>query len=234
MILWMTVEASHLLLDFFGTIVDYSPSWTEQGFHCSHALLREFGSTYSYEEFVDRWSAITAGLAERADENHREFSMYEMTAALLRDSLTRTPHEDEIAGFIRAYFAEWNTAVVYPNGMSELIASLAETHRLALVSNTNEAGVVLAHLRAMGITDFFDVVVLSVNVGWRKPHREIFMTGLETLGISAGDAVFVGDSHSADYLGPRGVGIRSFLIDPHHRYDVPDGDRLDSLFDLVG
>jgi hypothetical protein len=60
-----------------------------------------------------------------------------------------------------------------------------------------------------GLTDLFDATVLSVQVGWRKPHPAIYRAALDQLGIFAADAVFVGDSYVALYVGPSLAGIRS-------------------------
>ena len=50
-------KTTHLLFDFFGTLVDYSASWTEQGYPRSHALVRSRGSDIQYERFLAEWSA---------------------------------------------------------------------------------------------------------------------------------------------------------------------------------
>lgn len=92
---------------------------------------------------------------------------------------------------MQTYLSEWNTAVVYPPGIADLVGALAE---LAVVTNSHQAGVVPAHLSAMGIAGRFEAVVISVEVGWRKPHPAIYATALQRLGIAADNAVFAGDS----------------------------------------
>jgi len=48
---------SHVLFDFFGTLVEYSASRTQQGYEQSHLLLSRAGSDLNYEGFLTRWSA---------------------------------------------------------------------------------------------------------------------------------------------------------------------------------
>jgi putative hydrolase of the HAD superfamily len=90
-----------------------------------------------------------------------------------------------------------------------------------------------AHLDAMGVRSYFDAVILSVTVGWRKPHPGIFTAALSELGIKPRDAVCVGDSYRADFQGSAQVGIRPFLIDPGHVTKVPDHARLSSVLGLA-
>lgn len=113
-----------------------------------------------------------------------------------------------------------------------MLADLSASYRLAVINNTNDTGLVSAHLDAMGVRSYFDAVFLSVTVGWRKPHPRIFSIALSELGIKRGDAVFVGDSYRPDFQGPAQIGIRPFLIDPGHAAHVPDHARLSSVLGL--
>jgi putative hydrolase of the HAD superfamily len=213
-----------LLFDFFGTLVDYSPSRTRQDFRRSHALVPEL----TYEEFLASVDATFAEFDRRSDLDDSEFSMHAVAAALL--SAAGAAVDPEV--FERVYIAEWQAAVTVPAGLQGLIKDLRTRHRLAIVSNTHSQTMVPGYLAAWGVTDLFDTVVLSVDVGRRKPHPLIYRTALDRLGIAAADAVFVGDSYPADYLGPSALGIASFLIDPGARADVPADRRLGSVFDL--
>jgi putative hydrolase of the HAD superfamily len=223
---------THVLLDFFGTLVGYSPSRTEQGYHASHALVRSMGARIGYQDFLQAWAAESALFDERSAADDSEFSMDEVAAAFLARILGRHPDPAETAALVAAYLSEWNTTVVYPPGVTELVAALADRFRLAVVTNTHQADLVPGHLSAMGIAHHFDTVVTSVEVGWRKPHPAIYATALQRLGITAGSAVFAGDSYAADYAGPTAAGLAAFLIDPGGTQDVPPDRRLHSLHEL--
>lgn len=225
-------EITHVLLDFFGTLVDYSPSRTEQGFHASHALVGSMGATIDYQGFLQAWSAESALFDERSAADDSEFSMDELAAAFLAQILRRESALAERAAFVGAYIREWNTAVTYPPGICDLVRVLADRFRLAVVTNTHQADLVPRHLSAMGIAQHFDAVITSVEVGWRKPHPAIYAEALLRLGTSAQAAMFVGDNHGADYIGPAAFGMTAFLIDPAGRHPIPADRRLRSLHDL--
>jgi putative hydrolase of the HAD superfamily len=223
---------THLLFDFFGTLVEYSASRTEQGFGRSHGLLRQLGADLAYEEFLSAWSRVAAEFDRLSDQDDHEFSMNDVGTAFLKRALRRQPTPANVEAFTAQYIDEWNTGVHYPAGIAGLVDELAGTYRLAVVTNTHEPGLVCDHLRAMGVLSSFDAVVTSVEVGWRKPHPKIYSTALDTLGIHASAATFVGDTYLPDYVGPEREGIRAFLIDPQCRAAVPDTRRLSSIFDL--
>lgn len=225
---------THVLFDFFGTLVDYSPSRTEQGYEQTHTLLRRVGAEISYDEFLVVWSATSEGFDRRADAGDREFSMTEAGTEFLGVVLGRAPTGDEVDAFVGCYVGEWNKGVTYRPEVVACLDELAADYRLAVVSNTHQPGLVPGHLAAMGVLDRFDAVVTSVDFGWRKPHPKIYASALDTLGIEAEAAVFVGDSYEPDFAGPERAGIRAFLIDPHRRTTVPDERRLKSVLDLHG
>jgi putative hydrolase of the HAD superfamily len=155
-----------------------------------------------------------------------------VAAAFLVPVLGHNPDPAQAAALVEAYLSEWNTAVAYPPGVADLVGDLADHFRLAVVTNTHQADLVPAHLSAMGIAGLFEAVVTSVEVGWRKPHPAIYAAALQRLGITAGNAVFVGDSYIADYVGPTAVGLTAFLIDPGQQHSVAPGQRLSSLHEL--
>lgn len=221
-----------IIFDFFGTLVDYSPSRTEQGYYRSHKLAESMGAELEYAEFLREWSAESALFDARSEVDDSEFSMQEVSGAFLSRILNRRPSRIEISALADSYVAEWNTGVVYPAPTRGIIESLAQRFRLAVVTNTHQPDLVPNHLVAMGIADRFETVVTSVEIGWRKPHPVIYEEVLRRLGITAGSAVFVGDNYTADYLGPKAAGMTAFLIDSSSHVDVPDFQRLHSLSDL--
>ncbi|MEV0562291.1 HAD family hydrolase [Dactylosporangium sp. NPDC050588] len=223
---------SHILFDFFGTLVDYDAGRTSQGYPRAYAELGRLGATVSYAEFLQGWDGAFAAFDRDSDADDHEFSMAQVGTAYLTEVLGRVPAAGEVDAFIRAYLAEWSAGVRYPDGVVPLIQSLSRVYRLAVVTNTHQPDLVPGHLAAMGIADLMDVVITSVEVGHRKPHPAIYTATVAALGIEPSAAVFVGDTYLADFAGPEKFGMTAFLIDPARRADVPEARRLASVLDL--
>ena len=85
--------------------------------------------------------------------------------------------------------------------------------RLAIVSNSE--GTIDAMLTEVGLKAYFETIVDSAIVGSVKPDPRIFQIALERLDVSPSDAVMIGDLPTADVFGPRALGIRAALVDPH-------------------
>jgi putative hydrolase of the HAD superfamily len=65
----------------------------------------------------------------------------------------------------------------------------------------------------MGLSKYLDFVISSANVGLLKPQPEIFELALERAGVTAAEAMHVGDHYYADIMGARSVGITPVLLD---------------------
>jgi putative hydrolase of the HAD superfamily len=223
---------THVLFDFFGTLVRYSDSLVEQGFQGSYEVLVSAGASLDYENFLEQWSSTFNEFEARAQLSLDEFSMEEVCGAFLDGVLPHSPDGEVVTRFRDIYLLEWSTGVQYIAGLSALLADLSQRYTLALVTNTHRAELVSKHLRAMGAEECFDVVITSVEHGKRKPHSTIFEEALEQSGGRPNTAVHIGDSYSTDYLGATRAGLAGLLIDPSRRYKVPEAHRMDHVLEI--
>lgn len=67
-------------------------------------------------------------------------------------------------------------------------------------------------LDKLGLTKYFDSIVISSEIGIEKPAREAFLHSLKDLGVGAGEAFYVGDNFYDDVKGGNQAGLKVFLI----------------------
>jgi putative hydrolase of the HAD superfamily len=112
--------------------------------------------------------------------------------------------------------------------------------RLGLVSNISLLGdLVREDLENLGLLDLFESVVLSSEVGLRKPHPHVYEYALTELGVPAPQAIFVGDRLREDIGGPQQLGMRAILTHQFRQEQPGTGTpRPDAVIqrlpDLVG
>lgn len=75
-------------------------------------------------------------------------------------------------------------------------------------------------LEQAGIGDLFAALVLSSDLGVRKPNPAFYAAVLDACGCPADQVLFVGDTPAKDAVGPHEAGMRAVLIAPHGR---PEG-----------
>jgi putative hydrolase of the HAD superfamily len=98
---------------------------------------------------------------------------------------------------------------LFDDSIPTVRALRADGVRTALVSNcSHNTRPVVARL---GLEQEFDAMILSFEVGSRKPQPAIYQAALDAVGSDAADAIFVDDQ--ADYCdGARALGIDTRLI----------------------
>jgi HAD superfamily hydrolase (TIGR01549 family) len=158
--------------------------------------------------------------SSREAERMRTDTQREVTAqARFRMLLRRLEISDGPAAdsFLEAAIGEQmrqlRGAMEFPEENRAALDALRSKYRMAVLSNFDYGPTVEAALAGFGIHDWFDAIVVSADVGWRKPHPEIFWEALRRIGIGPGHVIFVGDTPEADVLGPQGVGMDVIWID---------------------
>ena len=113
-----------------------------------------------------------------------------------------------------------NEVELFPEVRDEL-RWLAERFTVIAITNGN------ANLHTIGIADFFDDIVTSVDVGVAKPAKLIFDAAVQIAGVSHQEALHVGDHAESDIQGARDAGMRTVWVNrtsavwPEH-LDAPD------------
>jgi HAD superfamily hydrolase (TIGR01509 family) len=118
---------------------------------------------------------------------------------------------------------ELSKAVVFPDHHRELLHALRRHHRLAVVSNFDYTPTARLVLEREGVADLFDFILVSDEVGWRKPSPVIFEQALGRMALGPAQALFVGDRIDIDVLGARGVGMKAVWVNRDGGVAPPDG-----------
>lgn len=99
---------------------------------------------------------------------------------------------------------------------SEALEALRCLHaagiRIGILSNFDHYPHVHALLEQEGLLPFLDAVVVSGEVGLKKPDPAIFALALERLGTSPQQTVFVGDHPELDFEGSEQAGLVAMLL----------------------
>jgi HAD superfamily phosphatase (TIGR01668 family) len=110
------------------------------------------------------------------------------------------------------------TVETLPN-CHEVLEFLTDRYKLAIICNTSSSGEKIREvLRSAGIKKYFKLVVVSSEVGLRKPDKKIFRIALEFLDLQPDEVVMVGNRISADILGGNRIGMKTVLIKWNDRY----------------
>ena len=195
-------------------------------------------------EFDSFLRAITETTAEIVRQRPPEYlevpSAERFRRALVRLGVT-DGLEAKAARLSATHMRHLAEATELPPEHLTLLRSLADHYRLGLVSNFDHGPTARAVIARHGLTDLFASTVISDGFGRRKPHPAIFAAALSQLGVSAADAVFVGDSVADDVGGAQAAGMDAIWLNaggvplpegsPAPRYTIA---RLVELREVLG
>ncbi len=215
---------SAILFDLFDTLVRFDrermPEIEVNGktVRSSAGLLHAILTTQAPQVGLDRcYEAL--GESWREAERLRAIDHREVPAAARFAHFFRTLGLDETAlpdGFgralIDAHRGALGRAAEFPAHHGPLLRRLAERYKLAVVSNFDYTPTALDILERAGVVDLFETIVVSDEVGWRKPRRDIFDAALDRLGVRAEESLFVGDRADMDVLGAQQIGMDAAWI----------------------
>ena len=100
---------------------------------------------------------------------------------------------------------------IYPDARPALESLRRRGVRLGIISNF--AWELPDLVAGLGLAEWFDLILTSARVGYRKPRPEIFQYALDQAGTDPDRVLYVGDDPVCDRDGARAVGIPSLLID---------------------
>lgn len=148
----------------------------------------------------------------------------------LLQTVNVSTHLTEWAGVVRDwFFEEYNPQISTAPGARETLERLRRNGFITGVISNRSASV-QESIAALGLSDLIDVAVAAGEVGYWKPHSEIFYHGMRLANLDdRGACVYVGDNFYADYQGAAAAGMKPILFDPDRLYEDVACTRVQSI-----
>jgi HAD superfamily hydrolase (TIGR01549 family) len=222
-----------VLFDYIGTLVEPRNYTLEASKRKLHGALCEAGLKSTMEEFMEAYAEAHEKYRKIRYQELREVTNAVWVSEALNNIKCKTDTEDpRLKAALNVFFQDFiNSLKLRPNA-KELIRSAAENCRVGLVSNFTYAPAIYASLRKLGINQYFNVVLISEGLGWRKPHKIMFSEALRILHAKAEETVFIGDSPIEDIGGAITLGIRTVFVESRFN-TVADLQKCDTKPDLI-
>jgi len=218
------LEAEFIFLDCMETLIDMSELPGER----EYALWAYRGSGAeafwnSEEQFIEQFSAARRILKSR-EPAYKEYDIEKLYALILDQSLQagKSIKEEQknkiIAKLLTNYWPKYKSKCYVSDEARDIVKYLASRYRIGIISNFIVRGGVEELLESNGIAMFFELVITSVNEGWRKPHPKLYQKALQLAGTEARKTILIGDDYYNDYLAPRELGWQTILYDRKNKY----------------
>ena len=106
-------------------------------------------------------------------------------------------------------------------GACEVLRDLDGFYPLGLITN-GPTDAQWRKINKFDLSEIFEVILISGQLGIAKPDPRIFDVALEGLRVAPEEAIMVGNSLEHDHMGAMNAGVR-FVWANHRGMDLPDG-----------
>lgn len=203
------MQLGAVLFDWGGTLMqdDWSDEIALEGHAAGLAALGRDG--------LPTAEVFTRYLAEHEEELFPLIGLDEIDIAdVMRRSFADHGvdlEDDDLRLFLTAAHDVWASYYLLASTTHALLEAVRRRGlKIAIVSNTASPEWLLRPvLERQGLVERVDAIVLSSEVGKRKPHPAIFERALAEVGVRPERALFVGDRLEADVVGASRAGMKT-------------------------
>ena len=194
--------------DLFNTLITVEPPALDEAESRMIRSMRQNGLSLEKELFKKAYREAALRFVKEAQKDGRETHNRFWISAALQDHGNIIPPDDPlIAAAVDAYFSAFPQYCHLIPGTREMLGTLKDSYRLGLLSNFTHAPAAIKIIDGAGLTSCFDVVLISGELGYRKPHPFVFSKLIERLGVEKNEVLYVGDDPEPDITGAQQAGI---------------------------
>jgi putative hydrolase of the HAD superfamily len=195
--------------DLFNTLFTIEPSALEEAVKRLILSLNMSGISVDEGSFKKAHREAALRFINEARRDGREtHNRFWISAALMSQGYEVGPDDSRIAAAVDAYFSAFMDRCHLIPGTNKMLRALKGAYRLGLLSNFTHPPAIREIIGSLGLTPHFDAVLISGELGYRKPHPLVFRLLIEQLGVKRSQILYIGDDPEPDIVGARQAGIR--------------------------
>ena len=183
-----------VLLDLDGTLLNRDAS-LKYFLEAQYERLYQYLGHIPIEKYTSRFIELDQRGYVGKDLVYQQLIIELNISGISRESL----HLDYINEFS-------NCCVPFPNLINMLESLKDRSIRLGIITN-GKGKFQMDNIKALGIENYFDTILISEREGIKKPNPEIFKRALSKLDAAAYESMYVGDHPENDVLGSKNVGM---------------------------
>ncbi len=223
-----------VVFDLFDTLVKWEPerlpllNWRERVTHSTlpwilPSLEERMGPRFELEQFLTVYHDVVDEINGERERQGIEITCQERFERTLARLGYADRAERELLAFhlTRVHMDGVRRVTFAPPQRSAAVRRLAPRFRLGLVSNFDDAQCGREVLLDTGVAELFEAVIISAEVGLRKPNPLIYRRMLEMLRMDARAVLFVGDTPREDVQAPRMAGMSVAWVN-NRGVDLPE------------
>ena len=206
-------EVKAIGFDLFNTLITIEPAALKEALGRLVHSLKQSGFILEEEQFSESHrEAAVRHLEERKQDGRETHNRFWISSALGRHGYEVIPNDFRIAEAVEAYFTAFYDYSRLIPGTKEMLGKVRTTYLLGMLTNFTHGPAARRIIEKLGLTPLFDVILISGEIGFRKPSPLVFQRLCGHLGVLETQILHVGDDPEADILGALNAGIQPVWV----------------------
>jgi putative hydrolase of the HAD superfamily len=207
------LKVKAVLFDFGDTLVSFENFNYDTSLAALHQKFVKNGIITAYEEFKSVYFKVRDKVSREGESSFREVNFCVRIARVLNElGFILSPTDPKLVSSVEAFMHPLKESLKLKPQVPMVLQELKKKYKVGLVSNFAYPPAIKEALLKFDLSKFFDTVIISGDVGWRKPSPKIFERALNSLKVSASETVFVGDDPFHDIAGAKQLGMKTILL----------------------
>ena len=206
-------ELKAIGFDLFNTLISIEPPALKEALGRLFQSLSQSGFVLEEERFrKSHREAAVRYLEECKRDGTETHNRFWISSALGSHGYDVMPDDSRIADAVEAYFTAFYDYCRLIPGTKEMLDKVRSTYRLGILTNFTHGPAARRIIGQLGLTPLFDVILISGELGFRKPNPLVFQKLCSHLGVLETQIVYVGDDAEPDILGALNAGIQPVWV----------------------
>lgn len=217
------------IFDLYGTLVDIRTDEESWEVWRKMSLLYQYrGADYEPMELREAFEQAVKNAVERATKRDKESvnskDLDEISQATKSEIKIEYVYQElfhnkgvevtmDVCMHMAQFFRSVSTCYVkLYKGALELLQELKANNKKVYLLSNAQAVFTRGELQLLGILPYFDGLLLSSDVGYKKPDRRFYQRLLDMYHIDPATAIMIGNDYRADSMGGANVGLHTCYI----------------------
>src|ERR1022692_831966 len=223
-----------IIFDINGTLSDIrTDEWNDDVYRVISNLLSYQGISLNPNVVKNLYFQIMKEQRAAYGKPHPEFDAIGIFREIVKQHSTDFTHglPPEKIEQLPRLLAETHRAAsrfrlqLYP-GVEDTIRQLHQKYHLAIISD-GQTAYAIPELNAVGLSGFFDPIMISGDFGYRKPDERLFTAALATMKMDPSEVLFVGNDMYRDVYGAKRLGMKTVFFKSNQGTQEKEGVKPD-------
>jgi len=218
-----------VFFDFFGTLVvpaNLNLKWSEW-YPSVYSLYEKNGIKIPHDNFLiiceTFWSS-------KYNDHCSGYTLFEKRLLSQIESYGITTSRSQIKTLADEVSEAWFEEHYLDREAADLLKFFKDNGKTALITNFDHPPLIRLMLERYNIAEYFDSVIISGDIGVKKPEPEIFLPALAETGLSHNDVIYVGDS-IMDFRAALHAGILPIIIRREGQHDPKGPGNVEAVYE---